>query len=339
MPDELILDVFKARPFNLVSLTDSINRVPNMYGRLNALNLFPFKPVNTTVVGVEFKDGQLNLIPTSQRGGPGVKNTRGNRKLKFFEVPHIAPEDQIKADDVSKLRAFGTGNQIEPFMDYVNGVLAEMADKVRITLEFLRNGALNGKILDADGSVILDIFAEFGDTEKVVDFALDNANTDVKAKVLEVKRHIEGQLKGDQMTEIRALCDANFFDALIKHPSVVDAYNAQEGLALLQKDQRKGFVLQEVVFEEYAGEATDINGNVHKFIPANTCRFAPMGTTATFRTYLAPADFIEAVGTLGKELYAKIVYSDPANRWVDLLVQSNPLPLCLRPLVLVKGTK
>ena len=63
----------------------------------------------------------------------------------------------------------------------------------------------------------------------------------------------------------------------------------------------------------------------------------PLGTVDTFGTYLAPADFNETVNTLGQPLYAK---QEPRKfeRGTDLHTQSNPLPMCHRPGVLVKLT-
>ena len=52
---------------------------------------------------------------------------------------------------------------------------------------------------------------------------------------------------------------------------------------------------------------------------------------------MAPADFNETVNTLGQPLYAK---QEPRKfeRGTDLHTQSNPLPMCHRPGVLVKLT-
>ena len=52
-------------------------------------------------------------------------------------------------------------------------------------------------------------------------------------------------------------------------------------------------------------------------------------------SYNAPADFNETVNTPGQPVYAK---QEPRkfDRGTDLHTQSNPLPMCLRPSVLVK---
>lgn len=332
-----VLDVFRGRPFQLVPLTDAINVVPNKYGRLNELGLFPIVGTYSALVAVEYKNGTLNLVPTSQRGGPAHKNTTGKRKLKTFNIPHLAIEDQIKADDVANVRAFGTDNQLQPFMDLVNERQIELAEKLRITLEFFRNGALKGLVLDSDGTLLLDLWAELGVTQKVVYFDLDNADADVLALIRVVKRHIEDNLLGDTMSGVRCLCGETFFDKLVGHPRVRDAYIQQQALTYLQKDPRKGFDLQGVTFEEYRGQAQTHEGVTRRFIEPGEAHFFPVGTNQSFRTYVGPADFIETVNTKGRELYSKMAFSDPMNRWADLHAQMNPLPLCTRPALLVKG--
>ena len=74
-----------------------------------------------------------------------------------------------------------------------------------------------------------------------------------------------------------------------------------------------------------------------RFIAAGEAHAFPVGTVDTFATYFAPADFNETVNTLGQSLYAK---QEPRkfDRGTDLHTQSNPLPMCHRPGVLIKLT-
>ena len=45
------------------------------------------------------------------------------------------------------------------------------------------------------------------------------------------------------------------------------------------------------------------------------------------------------MNTMGRPLYSKVVIDKDLQRWVKIHAQSNPLPICMRPAVLVKGTK
>jgi hypothetical protein len=51
------------------------------------------------------------------------------------------------------------------------------------------------------------------------------------------------------------------------------------------------------------------------------------------------ADFVETANTIGLPRYAKQAVDQQFARWVMLHVQSNPLPICTRPRVLIKGKR
>jgi hypothetical protein len=226
-------------------------------------------------------------------------------------------------------------------MDAISGVMARhletMRNKHAITLEHLRMGALKGQILDADGSTIYDLFGEFGLSQETVGFDLANANSDIKGHCYDLLTAIEDKLQGEFMTGVHVLCSPEFFRALTTHKEVKTAYtNWQQGIMLIS-DVRSGFTYTGVTFEEYRGQASDGNGTVRKFIAPGEAHAFPLGTVDTFGTYFAPADFNETVNTLGQSLYAK---QEPRKfeRGTDLHTQSNPLPMCHRPGVLVKLT-
>ena len=262
---------------------------------------------------------------------------RGKRKLRSFVVPHIPHDDVVLPEEVQGIRAFGSETEMETIASVMARHLQTMRNKHAITLEHLRMGALKGVILDADGSVIYDLFEEFGITPTAINFDLGNANANVKKKCADVLRHFEDNLKGEFMTGVHCLCSPEFYDALTDHVKVKDAFAYSQQRAVLIDDMRAGFTFGGVTFEEYRGQATDINGVTRRFIAAGEAHAFPLGTIDTFSTYYAPADFNETANTLGQPLYAK---QEPRKfeRGTDLHTQSNPLPMCHRPGVLVKLT-
>ena len=286
------LDIFKADGFSSAELTDAINVIPNTYGRCAELNIFPDKGVATTTIQAEYKNGVVNLLQTAKRGSSGTVGQNGKRSVRSFEIPHIPHDDSIKAADIQNIRAFGSETELSGVQDAVNEKLSDMHAKHIITREHLRMGALKGEILDADGSTIYNLFTEFNETEKVVDF--DFAASDAaQTKTLEVVRHIEDNLKGDVMAGVRAFCSPEFFDNLISEEAVKRFWDNWQGHSnALGLDPRKGFPYNGVTYEEYRGSATYLNEDgtttTRKFIPAGEARFYPEGTQSTFRTYNAP---------------------------------------------------
>jgi len=333
-----MLNPFSNDAFNMVALTAAINRIPNNYGRLEQLNLMPAEGVRTRTILIEEMSGVLNLLPTMPVGAPSSLGTQGKRKVRSFVIPHIPHDDVVLPEEVQGLRAFGSENDLEALSNLIARKLQNMRNKHAITLEHLRMGALKGVILDADGSTLYNLYTEFDITPKTVTFALTTNTTEVLLKILEVKRHIEDNLRGEFMTGIYCLCSQGFFDALTTHGKVKEAFQYFQRSQQLGNDYRAGFTFGGITFEEYRGQATDIAGNVRKFIADDEAHFFPLGTASTFRTYLAPADFNETANTLGMPLYAKQA-PRKFERGTDVHTQSNPLPICLRPEVLVKGTK
>lgn len=332
-----MLDPFAGNGFTLTTLTAAINKLPNRYGRLEELNLFPTAGLTTRTLMVEEKNGVLCLVPTQPWGSPGSQNTGGTRLGRAFAVPHMPLDDSLQAADVNGIRAFGTENAVDPVTLRVQEKLQDMKDKLDQTLEWRRMGALKGEIVDADGSsVIYNLFNEFGITKKSVDFALGTAGTDVRAKCMEVKRHIEDNLLGERMTNIHVLVSEEFYDKLVSHSKVQAAFqNWQAAQERIGGDMRSGFTFGGLTFEEYRAKTASPSGTLNRYIAAGDGHAFPMGTATTFKTYAAPADFVETINTIGVPYYAKME-RQKFDRGMDLHTQSNVLPLCLRPGVLVR---
>jgi hypothetical protein len=333
----VMLDPFKGDGYSLTSLTQAVNKLPNRFGRLQELNLMPFVGVTTRTITLEEKNGVLTMVPIKPWGSPGTQNISGKRKERTFAIPHMPMEDSILASDVQGVRSFGTENEAQAFNQKVQEKLQEMRDKIDQTLEWRRFGALKGVIYDADAStVIYNLYTEFSINQKTVDFALGTTTTDVRAKCLEVKRHIEDNLFGERMTGIRVLVSPEFYDKLTGHTTVKATFaNWQAAQERLGGDQRGGFEYGGLIFEEYRAQTSGSDGALKRYIAANDGHAFPEGTVNTFKTHAAPADFVETVNTIGLPFYAKM---EPMKfgRGMDVHVQSNVLPLCARPEVLVR---
>ncbi len=337
---DLIINPFDATGYDLATMTKAVNLIPNNYGRVRSMGLFVVDPVRTRTVLVEEVNGLLTLLQTQPTGAPAPRAKHPKAKMRSFVIPHIPYEDRILPEDIQGVRQSGTAYEAEVLSRVMTNRLTQMKSSHAITEEHLMCGSVKGKILDADGSVIYDLFTEFGITPKTVTFALATDTTDVAAKCREVVRHIEDNLMGDVMTGVHCLCGENFFDELISHPNVEKFYvNHAKAIELAGggKDPRKGFSFGGITFEEYRGQATDpADGTMRRFIGVDDAHFFPVGTMNSFKIHYAPANHMETVNTFGKPVYAWQTM-DQKGRFIDINTESNPLPLCRRPALLVKG--
>lgn len=331
-----MLNPFDPTGFTLAAMTTAIRKLPNMYNRVAAL--FPERPISQTTALVEQSNGTLNIVRSRPRGSAAEKVNADKRALRSFVIPHIPVTDVVLPDEIQDVRAFGSEDAAETQANIVAAKLQKMKNIIDQSREFLACGALKGIVLDADGLILYNLYNEFGITAKTVAFALGTNTTVVLSKCLEVKRHIEQNLKGESMSGIRCLCASNFYDSLTTHPEVEKAFATYQALNQnLATDYRKGFTFGGITFEEYPATWTDHDGISRVAVTTATGICFPEGTGNTFETIVAPGNFIEAVNTMGQPYYAKME-AKKFGQGYELWAEANVLPIAKRPEVLVTVT-
>jgi hypothetical protein len=339
-----MLDIFKDDAFSVVALTDAINKLKFVPGRIGQMGLFMESGVATTSVAIEEKDGLLTLVAPTPRGGTGTTLDKKKRAVRSLMVPHFEIPDAVMAEEVQGVRAFGSENVVET----IQGKLAERgmqhSQSLEATHEYARIGAVKGLITYADGST-LDLFNFFDVSQLTeVDFDLDNASPAsgaLRKKCTTVVRSIGTELDGVPFSGVHSLCGDAFFDDLIAHPEVVASYQGTDMASVL----RAGVILPQgnkvwsafefggIIWENYRGA---VGGT--SFVDTDKAHIFPTGAPGLFRTYFAPADYIETVNTMGKRLYQK-QYDMPNGKGIHLDSQMNALDICTRPRTLVKAKR
>jgi len=323
--------------FTTAELTAAINQFPVQWGEIGKRGIFADRGVRTREIVIEDREGALAVLNTHDWGGEGTVASPIARNTYAFSIKQTTHEDIVSAADAQGVRAFGVDagvNGLQSIESEVALRLQRMRAKHDITLEYKRMGALKGNVLNADGtSSLANMFTTFRVTQTTVDFVLGTSTTKILDKCAEVRNQIEDNLGGDSMTGIDVAVSPEFFSKLVDHVKVTDAYKYhQEASTRLGTDQRKGFTFGGLTFWEYRA---NVGGAAGRLIAAQEGHAYPVGTIDTFATYYAPADFNEAVNTIGLPIYVK-TEPNKFDRGIVLHTQSNSLPLCHRPAVLVK---
>jgi hypothetical protein len=342
---DFMSDVFNDDAFSVLSLTDAVNKIPFIPGRAGTVAGWQEDGVPTTSIMIEEKDGTLELVNPTPRGGPGQTGKKDGRTARSLVIPHYQFDDFIAADSVQNVRAFGQTGVLEVLEDRVNARMQQIVQqKMDPTLEYQRVGALKGLITNGDGTTLYNLFTEFGVTQETeVDFDLDNATPAsgaLRKKCAGVVRTIAKNLGASPIGPIFAECSDTFFDDLLAHPEVVDSYKGTPMATVL----RQGYVTASgviygafefggIVWENYRGS---VGGT--SFIDADKCHIFPTGVPGLWRTVYAPADYEETVNTVGLPRYTK-QYPAPNGKGRNLEVQMNALNYCTRPKVLIKGKR
>ncbi len=339
-----MLDIFNNDAFSVVNLTDAINEIAFVPGRIARSGLFRADGITSAVAAIEKRGTHLALVAPTPRGAPGeTVNTTKERKLIPVSVPHFERNDAVMADEVSGVRAFGSETELETVMGKVAEKVADHSQDLAATTEFSQLGAVKGIVTYADGTE-LDLFVTMGVAQPAaVNFdaaALKAAKDDgaLRKWAAALVRAQADELGGLAWTgKIRVFCGDDLFDAVLGNQEVRDSFKGwteaqilREGYIEANGESYGAFEFADLIFENYRGQV----GNT-RFVATGEGHAFPEGVPGLFRTYHSPADYVETVNTRGKRLYAK-QYAMQNGKGVNLDVQMNELNLCTRPRVLRK---
>lgn len=350
MPD-LTLDIFNGDAFGAASMTNYVNmNIPFVPGFLGSLGLFPGQGVYTTTVAFDDENGNLSLIQSSPRGSAPSQSQGTKGKLRHINTVRLSREAVITADQVAGVRVLGTSNELQTAERLVwkrvegpTGLKAELG----YTHEHMYLGAIDGQVYDADGETVLwDYFSFYGvNRPNAVNFAFSTTtaesaiitDTCMKKKRLMVKALNGFPLAGAMIVN---LCGDNFFDAFYNSKEVVATRRtAGQGNMEAPKiiSENKAYSSIRYADEIWVNYRGDDAGKVA--VPTDEGRSFMMGVPGLFSTYFAPADTWEFVNTEGLPSY---VFQRPERQTSSqraFEIQSNPLPMCLRPLHMRRLTK
>ncbi|WP_223478743.1 major capsid protein [Oricola indica] len=340
-------------PYTNVDLTQEVNRLPNEFGLLNALNVAPSEPKNSQYVRIALKDGVIYVLSAEPRGAPGQIGEDGTETGVILQIPHFPHLEAIRAGDVDGLLEVVNGQITAKSLDM------ELARKLiiirkhhSITLEYIRLGMLRGVIKDGKGRTLYDLFDVFDITKKTVDFVLGTAGTDVRAKCEEVVDHTMSNLKGETTSGVESVVSPTFFNKFITHEKVekfwLQAQNSSEHREL-NRQMRGGnwgrvFEFGDILFREYKGglPVKAANGAIstEANVAANKGHAYPAGTQSMFATYEGPVYHIERANEAPDSNGGDYIYVSPKvldhGEGIELKSQTNRLAVCKQPETLVE---
>ena len=318
--------------FDIRTLTAAINDAVFQPRRLGEMGLFQEEGIQTTTMLVERQGNSLALVPATERGAPGKSVDGDYRKGVTFSAVHLNTTAAVLADEVQNVRDFGSQEGLQGAQAVVNTRLAKMARHIEVTHEFHRIGAVKGLVLDSDASTLYDLFSAFDMTQQTHNMKLGTTTTKVKKEALTAIELVESALDGVVFTGLTALCGSAFWADLISHDSVEEAYKFQQSQKL-REDGRESFDFGGVSWERYRG---GIGGT--PFVAADEAYLVPTGVDDMFLTRFSPADYTDAVNTIGLPLYSS-AHDLPHNKGWELEAQSNPIHLNTRPSAVIKLTR
>jgi hypothetical protein len=325
------ISIFEDDAFSVTSLLATINEEHVIPGQIAASGLFTEEGSPTVTQQIE-KDGDvLELVAAAPRGAPGQVVIGSKRQLIPFNCVHLPQTFSILADEIQGIRAFGSRSELQGVQDVVNARLKKTRLQLDLTHEYQRIGAIKGQVLDKDGSILVDLFHQFGIKQQKLKMDFGSVDVSVRAgEALDMQEDALGNATG---TGAIAWCGKNFWAALISDDSVKETYVATEAAASLRGDRRQGFEFAGVLWIRYRGKLAGV-----PFVGDDDAYLVPEGVPGLFKTVFAPANYMETVNTLGVPYYGKLERM-PFDKGVAGEAQSNPLHMGSRPRGNIKLTR
>lgn len=313
-----------------VELTAAINRAPFNPGTIAKMKLFTESGISTTEAVIDYATDVISIIPTAPRGGVAEPYTSRTEDGVKISALHIPTRGSVYADEVQDKRLFGTSD-----LDSPNALrdrkMSGLRKNIEATIENMRFGAIRGKVLDFDGSELLDLYAIFGITQTSLSLDLGVSTTPVLIRVIDAERASEDALGGDTPSGFVALASPLFMDKLRQNPAYDTSLRYGRPSALMA-DFRTGITIGNTTFIECRSTP-----GLPVRIPAGEAYLVPHGISDLLLTRYAPGDYMESVNSPGLPIYAK---SEPMgyDKGYSLEAQSNPINFCSRPGAIIRLT-
>jgi len=327
--------------FKNSDFVEGISEASLQYGYINSLNLFDTRSTSQTAIIFDKDYATTTLLPQVNRGDKaatqGKERTADTFALKLAYFKHA---DRLTSDDIQGWRVPGSTDN-ESIARATGEKMLDMRRTWDQTQEYMKLQALKGIFKTPDGVVVANMFTEFGVSQQTVDFVLGTSTTNIDAKIREMKTKMaKAMINGGSMTGVQVMVDPEFFDKLISHPNMKNAYQyyMNSGKQVLRDDLSRymAYGIQDVfehrgvTFVSYDATFNLPDGTTELAFGASTGLALPTGVRGLFRGYTGPSAKLSEANQPGQELFVR-TYLDERDEWVEFELEASPLYFSTAP--------
>lgn len=356
---ERTLDIFRNDAFSQATLrTRVLGTMPWQPTALERMNLFGTPiGIETDIVLIYEEAGRITLIPATGRGSPRPQADRRTGAFKAVQTLRLTKEDHVQAAELNANitnLAFPLQNRMVSAAELVTDRMAQLRRDMQATKSLHMLGAVQGKILDADGTtVIVNFFDMMGIAEPTpveIDFDA-TAEKDLAANIQQdfyvpavrtIQTRNGGNFGDGTGIQLAGFAGDNFWQKIIRHDAVRKIWEAQQV-------GRSIAMAANPLATPPIWDSIDL-GNVRWFhfmgaltgplrIPTDEAIIFPMNATDVFEQYQSPGETLSTATGKGQELYP-LIRVDPRDdpEFIDIILSSYPLYACIYPQILQRAT-
>lgn len=330
--------------------TDDIVNLPVLEGMMNAMGLFEERSTSQTAIIFEKDNRNYSLLPQTSRTQRNA-SVGSDRTSEIFSLalPYFKHQDAIFPTDVQGQREYGDPDGAKSLAKAISTKVEDMRIRGDQTKDYMKWEAIKGNTVDSEGNTIADMFTEFGLTQDEVDFVLGTSTTNISGKINEVLRTVAANNKSGVAASMPIIvCGNSFFDKLIVHADVVQAYSQysqDDGVQRLRDNL--------VTFREWGAVATFRHRGVMfvNYEPSYTnhlgSTLTPIGTDDgyvllpnardLYRGYNGPANKLTGANQPGAPMFL-YQYAHPKDEGMDFELEMSPLYFMTNPKMSIKVT-
>ena len=282
------------------------------------------KPVFGNTATLKIKKGASIVLNVIEPGADRlVKSTKDIYELTI-KLPRFGLSGQILAHEMNEFESLEGEAKVESVSQKITEILAEHKNDYMTTIEYMATGALFGKVVDGEGTVLF----EFNTTADPIEFkAKDNI------KVLD---EIDTALVDELGTEVpyEILADATFISRVAADAETQNFF--QTGQAKwLDEEGKRVLVVHSKRYVPFRASWIDADGNKQAFIAEGEAVVIPLSADV-FQYVYGRADHIEAVKVAPKLFFAAKPEPLEKGKGWGLETETKMIPFCVRPGALIK---
>lgn len=323
-------------PFSSVSMTDAVNKMPFVDQGIQTLIPATESISVTEDIQIDIERGTVRLVPVTARGGEAASQDRAKRNTVKIPIPVYELRDTILNREILNRRETG-GVSLLTLEAHRNAILQPMGQSMVHTRGFQRaKGWLEGKVLDDDGSLILDIFKRMGEEQIIVEWDTTDSKFNATEAFIGLMETSEDELGAMAADRYVGIAGRNAHANLRINPQIEAA--AQNPLNVQQQsiDKRKGVRLCEgaVDLASYGrARYTLPDGSTDGFVSDEYMYLSPVGAGQA-RSIIGPSDMKEFWGN-PLDMYSSV---EPLRhgKGEEVLLQMCILNLMARPRAVIK---
>jgi len=328
--------VFGGDAFTTASMIRGIDRRPYVPNQLDAI--IGFEPVRATtdVVYVNSRRRYVNLIRTTLRGAPIEMAQPEDKDARPLKIPRVAKGDKLYAHELANISPLEGETETDRAAAEIANKQNKLIADTEATFEFMRLGSLNGRILDVDGSELVNFYTEFGITPAAaISLTLTDPNLTLGQLREKIGRIVMALARAsgagnDPRFRVNALAGDDLWFALTGHPLLEKTYLNQAAASELRDEKVwESFAFAGITWYHYRGadDGTTIA------VPANSARVFPVGVPGMWQHVMGPMnESLDLLNQPGRRYYP-LLEEDTSKKkqWVQPEIYSYPLFVNGRP--------